>query len=107
MCLSRDYKDIPKRDLVQDCALEHGLDFGTLNDCMSKEDGAYGMHMLRTSVQRSADLNVTKSCTVRLNNKERCIRDGGEWTDCDEGSTPKDLIRDINRLYDEAKGWTY
>lgn len=106
MCLSRDYEQIPQKGLVQDCALEHGIDFDKLNHCMSKDDGAYGMGMLRESVQRSAKLNVTISCTVRLNDEKRCIRDGGEWKDCDDGSKPKDLINDINKLYDAAKGWT-
>ncbi|KAF2649229.1 hypothetical protein K491DRAFT_698280 [Lophiostoma macrostomum CBS 122681] len=106
MCLSRQYQKIPKKELVEDCALEHGMDFDTLNDCMSREDGAYGMDMLRTSVQRSADLNATISCTVRLDNKKRCIRDGGKWKDCEGGSKPEDLIRDIDKLYKESKGWT-
>jgi len=106
MCLSRDYKRIPEKELVEDCALEHGLDFDKLNQCMSQEDGAYGMGLLRTSVTRSAKLNVTTSCTVRLNEEVRCIADGGKFRDCDGGSKPEDLIHDINKLYNEAKGWT-
>jgi hypothetical protein len=106
MCLSRQYAKIPSRDLVQDCALEHGLDFDVLNECMSKDDGAYGMGMLRDSVQRSADVNATVSCTVRLDGEKWCLRDGGEWRGCDEGSRPKDLIREIEKKFDEAKGWS-
>jgi hypothetical protein len=106
MCLSNDYKDIPKRELVSACSLEHGIDFDKLNDCMSRDDGAYGMGMLRESVQRSASLNVTTSCTVRLDGKKRCIVDGGDFKDCEGGSRPADLIKDINQLYDEAKGWS-
>lgn len=107
MCLSRNYQNIPKKDLVEDCALEHGLDFDTLNHCMSRDDGAYGMGLLRDSVRRSAALNVTTSCTIRLNDEVRCIRDGGKFKDCEGGSSPKDLIHDIEKLYDEARGWTY
>ncbi|KAH7130439.1 hypothetical protein B0J11DRAFT_577972 [Dendryphion nanum] len=107
LCLFHDYQNIPKKDLVQDCALEHGLDFDTLNDCMSRDDGAYGMGLLRDSVRRSADLNATTSCTVRLDNKVRCITDGGKFKDCEGGSKPEDLIHDIKKLYDEAQGWTY
>jgi len=105
-CLSRDYPHIPDKELIQDCALEHGLEFEKLNNCMSKEDGAYGMGMLRASVTRSADLNITTSCTVRLDNKVRCIADSGKFRDCEGGSRPEDLIKDINNLYNEAKGWT-
>ncbi|KAK3307564.1 uncharacterized protein B0T15DRAFT_493039 [Chaetomium strumarium] len=32
MCLTRDYKHIPQRSLVEDCALEHAIDFSKLND---------------------------------------------------------------------------
>lgn len=106
MCLERDYKMIPKKALIEDCALEHGIDFDKLNDCLSKDDGAYGMGMLRDSVTRSAELNVNTSCTIRLDNKTRCTINDGEWVDCPDGHKPDDLIRDINRLYDEAKGWT-
>jgi hypothetical protein len=99
MCLVRDYQLIPKQSFVEDCSLEHGISFETLNDCMSKDNGAYGMGLLRNSVSRSADLGIKISCTVRLDEKTRCIRDGGEWKECDDGSDPKDLIHSINELY--------
>lgn len=99
MCLTRDYKVIPQRELVEDCALEHAIDFEKLNDCAAKDDGAIGMAMLRESVQRSADAGVTKSCTVRLNDQVYCIRDGGEWTDCASGPGVNDLVIAVEKLY--------
>ena len=38
------------------------------------------------------------------------MRDGGEWNDCEGGSEPADLIKDIERLYGKrqlkvARGW--
>lgn len=75
------------------------MSFEKLNDCMSKDDGAYGMGMLRDSVTRSAKLGVSTSCTVRLNGKTRCVRDGGEWSHCEDGSEPEDLVKDIKKLY--------
>ena len=106
-CLTNDYSEIPARSLIEDCALEHGLDVGVLNDCMSKENGEYGMGLLLDSVQHSSDVGVTTSCTVRLDDKVRCVTDGGKFKDCEGGEKPEDLIRDIERLYDEAQGWTY
>ncbi|KAI9662692.1 MAG: hypothetical protein M1831_002735 [Alyxoria varia] len=100
MCMINDLKHVPEKSLVESCALEHGLAFDKLNDCASKDEGAYGLDLLRQSVARTAQANVTKSCTVRLNDNIRCIRDGGKWKDCDAGDTPKDLIRDI----DDASG---
>ena len=56
MCLMRDYKQIPQRSLIEDCALEHAIDFNELNECATKDDGAFGIGMLRDSVRRSAEV---------------------------------------------------
>ena len=56
-CLTKDYENIPERALVEDCALEHAIDFKALNDCATKDDGAHGMKLLRDSVQRTADVS--------------------------------------------------
>ncbi|KAI6785414.1 uncharacterized protein J7T54_007056 [Emericellopsis cladophorae] len=56
MCLTKDYKHIPERALVEDCALEHALDFDALNECATRDDGAHGLEMLRNSVTRTADV---------------------------------------------------
>ncbi|OAL40410.1 hypothetical protein AYO20_00146 [Fonsecaea nubica] len=96
-CMISEYPDIPKRDLVQSCAMEHGLDFQLLNSCISDE--GEGIDLLRASIERSQENNVTKSCTVRLADKVRCIRDGGKWYDCPGGSSVDALVRDINNLY--------
>lgn len=55
MCLTRDYNEIPQEPLVQDCALEHGIDFDKLNSCSSSDDG-FGIEMLRKSVTRSKEV---------------------------------------------------
>ncbi|KAF2645617.1 hypothetical protein P280DRAFT_442297 [Massarina eburnea CBS 473.64] len=99
MCLEHDYQQLPKQSFIEECALEHGISFEKLNDCMSKDDGAYGMGMLRDSVTRSKDMGVRKSCTVRLDGKTRCVMDDGKWEDCGDGSEPDDLIKDIEKLY--------
>ncbi|KFA78891.1 hypothetical protein S40288_05319 [Stachybotrys chartarum IBT 40288] len=56
MCLTKDYRQIPDRALVEDCALEHAIDFDALNECAARDNGAHGMDMLRKSVQRSAEV---------------------------------------------------
>lgn len=60
MCLSNQYPQIPDRDLVYNCALEQGISFDNINDCASNESGQ-GMGMLRDSVTRSMDANVSTS----------------------------------------------
>ncbi len=98
-CMTSDYKEIPERSLVEDCALDSGVDFQKLNSCISDE--GEGMDLLRASVERSHQKHVTKSCTIRLDGKVRCIRDGGEWYDCPGGSNVTDLVSDIKDLYDD------
>jgi hypothetical protein len=56
MCLTRDYQHIPERSLVEDCALEHAIDIMAINECATRDDGAHGMELLRTSVERSAEV---------------------------------------------------
>ncbi|KAI5463265.1 hypothetical protein BGZ63DRAFT_353283 [Mariannaea sp. PMI_226] len=99
MCLTRDYESIPQRALVEDCALEHAIDFQALNECATKDDGAYGLSLLRNSIKRTADAGVTKSCTIRLNNEIYCIRDDEEWIDCPSGPGVNDLIIAIEKLH--------
>ncbi|KAL1633790.1 hypothetical protein SLS56_002669 [Neofusicoccum ribis] len=100
-CMTRQYTKIPERHMVEDCAMEHGIDFARINDCLTDSDGGYVADLLQASFLRSAEANVTKSCTIRLDEKVRCIRDGGEWTECDAGSDRDSLIRDINDLYEK------
>ena len=97
--MAQDYKDIPQLSLVEDCALEHGMDFQKLNECALRDDGGFGVDMLRDSVRRSTQAGVTKSCTVRLNEEIYCVRHGGEWTDCPNGPGINDLVIAIEKLY--------
>lgn len=62
MCLMKDYQHIPQRSLIEDCALEHAIDFGKLDKCASKDDGAWGVEMLRNSVRRSSDVGSHCAC---------------------------------------------
>ena len=102
MCMTREYQKIPERDLIDDCALEHGIDTSKLNRCTVDDDGYLAVDSLRASFNRTATAGVTKSCTIRLNNEIRCIRDGGKWTDCAGGHTVKDLVQDIKDLHAAA-----
>lgn len=64
MCLTRDYQNIPNRALVEDCALEHAIDIKAINDCATKDDGAHGMELLRTSVERTAHVSLMQHLCV-------------------------------------------
>ena len=59
MCLTRNYKDIPERTLIEDCALEHAISFDKLNECATRDDGGYGVGLLRDSVRRSSEVRIS------------------------------------------------
>lgn len=98
-CMISSWKQIPDRELTEQCALEHGMDFDKINGCLSDEGD--GLKLLRSSIQHSADLDVKISCTVRLADEVRCVRDGKQWKDCPGGSSVDDLVRDVEKLYEE------
>jgi hypothetical protein len=104
LCMTREYPRIPDRELVHNCALEYGISFDELNDCASRDDGAYGIGLLRESVRHSSAVNATISCTVRLNGEKRCVRDGGEWIQCEKGSEVSELVDEIKTLWKEKNG---
>lgn len=56
MCLTKDYPSIPQKSLIQDCAMEHSVDFEKINECALRDDGGHGMGMLRDSVRRSTEV---------------------------------------------------
>lgn len=99
-CMILSYQKIPQKDLVQGCAMEHGVDFDKLNDCISEE--GHGADLLESSVERSRDAGVTKSCTVRVNGEKWCIRDGGEWKECEGGHEVSDLVEKVEKLYKQG-----
>ncbi|CEJ58320.1 hypothetical protein PMG11_06981 [Penicillium brasilianum] len=113
-CLINGYQYIPDRDFIHECAMEHGIDFDSLNRCASQQDDnpggggqeeppLSGIVLLRESALRSSELGVRTSCTVRLDEAIWCIRDGGEWKDCVQngGANPQALIDRINELWEE------
>jgi hypothetical protein len=96
-CLIMSYHRIPDRELVESCALEHGIEFEKINACVSEE--GKGLGLLKDSVERSMQAGVKKSCTVRVGGKMWCIRDGGEWKDCDGGHEVGNLVKEVERRY--------
>lgn len=100
-CMTSQYSKIPERELIESCAMEHGIDFQKVNACISQE--GKGMDLLRQSIKRSQDFGVSTSCTVRLEGKVRCVRDGGKWYNCPGGSSVEDLVSEIKELYEKKK----
>ncbi|KAL2789262.1 hypothetical protein BJX66DRAFT_307314 [Aspergillus keveii] len=113
-CLISNYEEIPDRTLVEQCALEYGIDFEALNECVSQQDDdpnkgdqddrLSGVALLRKSARHSAELSVKTSCTVRVDDTVWCVRDGGAWKDCaqsGEGSQVSVLVEQIEKLWEQ------
>lgn len=109
-CLIGSYERIPEREFVQACALEHGLDFDAINRCASSEqdDPAVGskggLALLRESARHSEAVDVSLSCTIRLDEKIWCVRNGRVWKDCarhGHGSQVHVLVDEVRRLWME------
>ncbi|PWN20108.1 hypothetical protein BCV69DRAFT_249909, partial [Microstroma glucosiphilum] len=64
-------------------------------------EGKQGRKLLQESVKRSEKLGITKSATIQLEGKTICIRDGGQWKDCDGGHETRDFVRQIEEAWDE------
>ncbi|KAH7887749.1 hypothetical protein F5I97DRAFT_1935825 [Phlebopus sp. FC_14] len=64
-----------------------------------KGDGDEGVQLLQESVKNSRRSGIEKSCTVIINGKQVCIRDG-TWYECEGGHRPADFIRQINEEYE-------
>lgn len=95
-CMINDYHNIPRRELVESCAMEHALDFQKINGCISDEGKGQGL--LRRSVERSAAAKIQTSCTIRLQGKTWCVTDGKK--DCNDGANLDGLIKGINSTFE-------
>lgn len=40
------------------------------------------------------------SCTIVIEGRSRCVRDGGQWKECDDGHETTDFVRAIEREYE-------
>ncbi|KAF9987996.1 hypothetical protein BGZ75_010190 [Mortierella antarctica] len=57
--------------------------------------GEEGLDLLIASVENTKRQGAKASCTVFIDNKKRCVIDGGVWRECPGGSTAPDFVRSI------------
>lgn len=84
------------------CANAAGIDWenGKAGQCAGKDGrGTEGIQLLQQSVQDSIAAEIQKSCTIIINGRQVCIRDG-IWYNCEGGHSSADFIRQINEEYD-------
>ncbi len=104
MCLMKQYERIPDQSLIEDCALEHAIDFKLLNECTAKDDGAYGLRLLRKSVQRTAEVGNPRTRiynTAIANHKPRL---GGGVIQLHSSAGREDLLHSGRRQVERLPG---
>ncbi|CAJ0649467.1 10896_t:CDS:2 [Entrophospora sp. SA101] len=72
--------------------------YSKVDKCVNSKEGRT---LLMKSVLKTTMYNVTKSCTMFINQKLRCIRDG-YWYDCDEGHSVEDFVQSIRKAYEKG-----
>ncbi|KAK7061715.1 hypothetical protein R3P38DRAFT_3490620 [Favolaschia claudopus] len=91
-------------ELTLQCAANVGFDWKSseIGACAGLDvsgKGTEGIQLLRQSLLLGKALHIQKSCTVLINGKKVCVRDG-TW-DCDGGHDVEDFVEIINREYDK------
>ncbi len=102
-------------ELAVDCAVMSGIDwvldgiFDCVGESLSDLESRLGMDddpeiegitLFKASMERARLANITRSCTIQVSGKTRCIRDGGRWYDCEGGSTPAQLAATITKEWE-------
>jgi len=64
--------------------------------------GREGTRLLKESAERTKEMGVSKSCTILIEGRVRCIHDGS-WYDCDEGHEVGDFVRSIEREWEKLQ----
>ncbi|KAJ6259016.1 hypothetical protein Dda_5912 [Drechslerella dactyloides] len=99
-CMGQKYRQIPDPAFVESCAREHGMDMKKVSDCASSTEPNQGVELLRTSARRAMSLKVKTSCTIAVQGKTVCVRDGGQWKAGCNGSVDE-LVQLIESAYNK------
>jgi hypothetical protein len=66
--------------------------------------GPEGAALMRASASAVNARGVVNSCTVAIDGRQRCIRDGGEWRDCPGGAEDADFVASLCEAYRKRAG---
>ncbi|TFK28750.1 hypothetical protein FA15DRAFT_583530 [Coprinopsis marcescibilis] len=61
-------------------------------------EGDEGIQLLKDSIKLGNRLNITKSCTVLINEQKICVHDS-TWKECENGHSVKDFVKQIEEEY--------
>ncbi|KAF8524610.1 hypothetical protein BU17DRAFT_42816 [Hysterangium stoloniferum] len=101
-CLNFEGKDnVGDPELAQRCAGVANIPWEDQNGSQGMKscvESAKGERLLRKSVAHSASLGITKSCSIMISGKIRCIHDS-TWKDCETGHTQEEFKEYIQKEY--------
>ncbi|KAI8476529.1 MAG: hypothetical protein J3K34DRAFT_516420 [Monoraphidium minutum] len=87
----------PYRRVGVECALDKagvsGAARAAIGACLNSSTEA--KPLMKSTAAAVAARGVTKSCTVMIDGRPRCVRDGGLWYNCPDGYAPEDFARSI------------
>lgn len=87
-------------NFAEDCAKEAEIEdwSSTIVPCA---EGDEGQRLLKQSAWRAYANSGMVSCTIKIDKKRVCVRDGGEWKQCKKGHTVEDFAYQIRDKYKE------
>lgn len=88
------------------CMTSAGVSPGVQAEVLKCIDGTLGQQLQAKSAKKVVTNSVKKSCTMFVDGKKRCIRDGGRFYDCPGGSTTQDFIKTICDAHTAKTGKT-
>ncbi|KAJ3417084.1 hypothetical protein HDV05_006943 [Chytridiales sp. JEL 0842] len=101
LCSNNYWYLMPSDPLIESCAQQVGIDYEKVKPCV---EGQRGKELFLESVKRKDKAHVVKSCTIVMNGRQRCIRDGGMWYSCPGGSSVDEFVASICDLYTPLLG---
>ncbi|SCZ91716.1 BZ3500_MvSof-1268-A1-R1_Chr5-1g07626 [Microbotryum saponariae] len=82
--------------LAQSCASVVGKTWsGDVEECANSSEGT---QLLRDSFKATKALQLVKSCSIVIDGKLVCVRDG-RWIDCEEGHEVGDFVNLVNKAW--------
>ncbi|KAJ3100942.1 hypothetical protein HDU97_001826 [Phlyctochytrium planicorne] len=124
LCQDKNFMAIPSVEQAKECAAEAGINLSLAHDCIHGDEGK---ELLKASIGVTNSKSVryalisfekdfaykslrSKSCSIFIANKQRCIRDGMRWYNCSEGYTVQNFVDSIcneYRLLPSKSKWSF
>eukprot|EP00882_Tetradesmus_deserticola_P007385 GHRQ01007780.1.p1 GENE.GHRQ01007780.1~~GHRQ01007780.1.p1 ORF type:complete len:286 (+),score=70.57 GHRQ01007780.1:490-1347(+) len=96
--------DVSKPAEMKLCMTASGVPAAVQEKALACASGPEADQLLAQSAKLVTDREVKRSCTVYIDGKRRCIRDGARWYDCPEGDTAGAFIRQICDAHKASTG---